>query len=100
MVTFNEPNKNITLDKLVELVESYRNRQFDEEIHKLKDEFGGMEGMAEKLKTSLSNGLVGDDLLRREDAFGTNKKDPPERAGLWSLWLGALDDLMLKILIV
>lgn len=93
-------NLKIFLDQLVELVESYRNRQFDEDIQKLKDEYGGTEGVAEKLKTSLTNGLVGDDLLRREDVFGTNKKDPPERAGLCNLWLGALDDLMLKILIV
>jgi hypothetical protein len=58
-----------------------------------------MDGIAEKLNTDLVKGLLGDDLLKRDAEFGTNKKDPPERARLWNLWLGALDDLMLKILI-
>ena len=100
LVTLKKLIKDISIEKLVDLVECYRDRKFDEDIQKLKDEFGGMEGIADKLKTSLSKGLLGDDLLKREVEFGTNKKDPPERAGLWNLWLGALDDLMLKILIV
>lgn len=91
--------KDICIAKLVDLVESYRNRHFDEDIQKLNNEFGGIEGIADKLNTSLTKGLAGDDLSKRDAEFGTNKKDPPEREGLWNLWLGALDDLMLKILI-
>lgn len=81
-------------------MEGYRCRRFDEEIHSLKDEYGGIETICEKLKTSPTNGLKGDDLLKRDDAFGSNKKEPPQRASFCSLFLGALDDLMLKVLIV
>lgn len=36
----------------------------------------------------------------RERAFGTHYKDPPKRTPFWKLLLVALDDFMLKILIV
>lgn len=91
---------NSCIDELVELVESYRNRQFDEDFQMLKDKFGGNEGLARKLRSSITDGLLGDDFAKRDAAFGSNMKEPPERSGFWSLFLGALDDLMLKVLIV
>jgi P-type Ca2+ transporter type 2B len=81
-------------------VESYRNRKFDEDITMLKDEFDGNEGLARKLKSSVTDGLLGDDFAKRDQAFGDNKKEPPRRSGFWRLFLDALDDLMLKVLIV
>jgi len=90
----------LTLDELVEFVDSYRTRHFDEDIQILKDKFDGIEGLTRKLRTSASDGLLGDDLAKRDSKFGSNKKDPPQRSGFWSLFMDALDDLMLKVLIV
>lgn len=88
------------IDDLVNLVESYRTRTFDEDMKMLKDEFGGPEGLAAKVNTNLSDGLLGNDFAKRDAHFGSNQKDPPQRSGFWSLFIEALDDLMLKILIV
>ena len=88
------------LDELVKLVESYRGREFDEDFQMLKDRFDGNEGLARKLRSSVTEGLLGDDFNKRENTFGHNRKDPPVRSTFFSLLMGALDDLMLKILIV
>ena len=88
------------IEKLVELVESYRNRQFDEDITMLRDSFGSEQGIAQKLNANLKDGLLWDDFLLRDANFGTNKKTPPQQTGFWALFTMALDDLMLKILIV
>jgi magnesium-transporting ATPase (P-type) len=40
------------------------------------------------------------DFLEREQVFGTNKKPPPKRVSFFSLFFGALDDFMLKLLLV
>ena len=66
----------------------------------LKDEFNGAEGLAELLETNTHEGLVPNDLEERDLAFGTNKKDPPKRTPFCKLVLMALDDLMLKVLLV
>lgn len=46
------------IEKLVELVESYRNRQFDEDITMLRDSFGSEQGIAQKLNANLKDGLL------------------------------------------
>ena len=88
------------LDSLINLVESYRNRKFDEDLKYLNQELEGINGLSKKLKTSVDGGIKGDDLEQRDEQFGTNKKDPPPRTGLCKLFIMAMDDLMLKILIV
>jgi magnesium-transporting ATPase (P-type) len=45
-------------------------------------------------------GLNMQDRKAREKYYGNNKKKEIEREGFWNMWWGALDDLMLKILIV
>ena len=71
----------IKMNDLVNLVEEYRNRKFDEDLKMLKDTFGGVEGIAEKLFSSTTDGIMGDDLDERDLAFGSNAKDPPVRTG-------------------
>lgn len=66
----------------------------------LKDKFDGNEGLARKLRSSVSEGLLGDDFYKRDKTFGDNKKEPTVRSTFFSLFMEALDDLMLKILIV
>jgi len=40
------------------LIESYRNRDFDEDIQHLKEKFGDNEGLARQLRTSITDGLL------------------------------------------
>ena len=68
------------IEELVELVESYRSRTFDEDITKLKEEYGGEEGLASRIKSNISDGILGDDLELRDSVYGTNRKDPPTRS--------------------
>ena len=91
---------NVKLQELVDLVELYRNRKFDDDLRSLKEDFGGVEGLAQKLFSNTQDGITGDDLEERDKAFGSNAKEPPKRTGFCKLMLMALDDLMLKVLIV
>lgn len=52
------------------------------------------------LGSNTYSGLTGQDFKARIKQYGHNKKKEIEREGLWAMWIGALDDLMLKILIV
>lgn len=56
--------------------------------------------MAEKLHVSLDRGLTPVDLDERERVFGTNKKDPVKRTPFCTLFFGALEDFMLRLLLV
>jgi hypothetical protein len=59
----------------------------------------GIKSICEKLKVDLKTGLTGEDFLLRTEFFGNNFR-PPLKAKTWiSLFLGALDDFMLKVLI-
>ncbi len=90
----------IKLSTLVDLIESYRNRKYDEDIKFIKEQLSGMEGLAQSLETDLNDGLVPNDLDERDLAFGSNAKEPAKRTPFCKLLLMALDDLMLKVLIV
>ena len=90
----------ITLDQLVSVVENYRNRKFDEDITVLKHKHEGIDGLWDRLKTSIKGGIDVMTLQDREDDFGSNKKDPQKISGFWYLFFSAMNDFMLKILIV
>lgn len=90
----------VKVKDLVDLVELYRNRTFDEDLKALKLEYDGVEGLASKLFSHPNDGIVPNDLEERDQAFGSNAKDPPKRTGFCKLMLMALDDFMLKVLIV
>jgi len=60
----------------------------------------GMQGLADGIRTSYQSGLQPIDFDQREAHFGTNKKPPAKRVSFCKLFLGALDDFMLKLLIV
>lgn len=59
-----------------------------------------MEGLASDLKTDYEKGLSPLDFDKRDEQFGSNKKPPPKRTPFYKLFLGALDDFMLKLLLV
>lgn len=90
----------IKISELVDLIELYRSRTFDEDLKSLRNDFGGIEGLAEKLYSHPKDGIVPIDLEERDRAFGSNKKDKLKRKSFCRLMWEALDDLMLKVLIV
>jgi len=59
-----------------------------------------MPGLCEKLHTSIDKGLTPTDFEARAAHFGSNYKAPPKMTPYWRLFLGALDDFMLRFLLV
>jgi hypothetical protein len=59
-----------------------------------------VDGLLKSLRTNLEKGLTPHDLEDRVRHFGTNKKDPPERTPYWKFFIKAIDDFMLKLLLV
>lgn len=62
--------------------------------------YGGVEGLAETLKVNLKKGLLEFDFNERDQHFGSNYRAPQKRNPFCKLFIGALDDFMLKILMV
>ena len=60
----------------------------------------GIYGLQEKLRTSIERGLTPIDFKEREEHFGSNFKAPGKRTPFCKLFFGALDDFMLKLLLV
>ena len=48
----------------------------------------------------LKKGLTGSDLTERREHFGSNELEKPEVEGFWAKFWDALQDFMLKVLIV
>ena len=59
-----------------------------------------MGAIQQGLATNYNEGLTPVDFAEREQAFGTNKKPPNKKVSFFSLFFGALDDFMLKLLLV
>jgi len=60
----------------------------------------GLAGLAESLKTNYETGLIPTDFDDRNEQYGSNKKPPRKRTPFYKLFFGALDDFMLKLLLV
>lgn len=71
----------VSLSQLVDLVESYRNRKFDDDISMLKHKFEGLDALSDKLKTNTKGGIDETTVIDREVEFGSNRKDPPKISG-------------------
>jgi hypothetical protein len=63
----------VELEELIELVESYRNRLFDEDIKFIQEKYDNAEGLSMKLKTKIKDGLKWDDFEERDIEYGNNK---------------------------
>ncbi len=85
--------------QLEDIVEKYIQRTFDEEIAHIQA-CKGPEHIAFSCGSHIQNGIASKSERSREQFYGHNKNKEVEREGFWNMWLGALDDLMLKILIV
>lgn len=90
----------VTKDSLKKMVDCYRQRKYIEDITYMKDELNGSEGLRDALQTSIELGASTLSIEGRKMAFGSNHKEGPQRTKFCDLLLGALDDFMLKILIV
>lgn len=96
-------NANFKVDakKLISLCDAYKKRKYIEELEILNNELGGAEGLLDALQIGDYNkGISVESLEVRERVFGTNHKEPPGRSGFCNMVLAALDDFMLKLLII
>jgi magnesium-transporting ATPase (P-type) len=59
-----------------------------------------MQGIAQNLRTNFEVGLTPIDFEQRNEQYGSNKKPPMKRTPFFTLFFGALDDFMLKLLLV
>jgi magnesium-transporting ATPase (P-type) len=82
------------------LVEKYRQRKYVDDIDYIKGELKGINGLLESLDVTLEKGISLESIADRTEVFGTNHKDPPGRTPFLTLLLDALDDFMLKLLLV
>jgi magnesium-transporting ATPase (P-type) len=63
-------------------------------------EIVGCAGLCEKLHVTVDRGLTPTDFEERANLFGSNYKAPPKITPYWRLFLGALEDFMLRFLLV
>ena len=82
------------------MVECYRQRKYVEDIEFLKGELKGSATLLEALEVDPEQGIHSNSLEARTEVFGSHHKDPPKLTPFFVLVLGALDDFMLKLLIV
>lgn len=62
--------------------------------------FLGVDGISNKLKVNVNTGISGDSFVTRTEFFGNNYREPLSAKGFCTIFLEALDDFMLKVLIV
>ena len=87
-------------DKLIHLIEAYRQRKYVDDMDYITEKLGGVSGLLDALQVDPKQGISPKELDIREKVFGTNYKAPMERTPFCTLLFAALDDFMLKILIV
>jgi hypothetical protein len=96
-------NANFKVDKkkLIDICDAYKRRKYIEDLDIIINELGGIEGLLDALQIEdFNKGISTTSLEIRERVYGTNHKDPPGRTGFCNMVLDALDDFMLKLLIV
>jgi magnesium-transporting ATPase (P-type) len=87
---------------LVSLVSAYQERSFAEDVERLQERAESVEWLVDALASHPRNGISSaeEDLAARRRAFGTNEKAVKEPQSFFSLLIEALDDFILKILLV
>jgi len=90
----------VTAEELRTIIEKYRQREYVDDLDYIENHLGGVESILDKLDLDPTAGASANSLGAREAAFGTNFKPPPQRTGFCVLLYQALDDFMLKLLIV
>lgn len=85
---------------MVDIVECYRQRKFDEDLKIIEEKYTDIAGLATMLRSDVKRGITAADFESRDQHFGSNEKKASERTPFCTLFLGALNDFMLKVLIV
>lgn len=93
-------NYGISVDTLKSLVNKYKQRENGYEDLDFFEQNGGERWLEKGLQTDFQNGISENSIPMREKYFGHNKKDKVKIKGFLALCWEALDDLILKILIV
>lgn len=52
------------------------------------------------MRTDLKNGLQEEDFQKRENFFGSNRKDKIVVPSIWRFFLNAFEDILLKVLLI
>ena len=90
---------NTSVQELLNLVESYRQRKLAEDIEAIANE-GGLESFQEKLKTSFRSGLNStDDHTERVRIFGSNRPAKEKSKSYFEICKEVLTDPILRILL-
>lgn len=82
----------------MDLVGTYKTREFDEDIRAVAD-LGGPDVIVEKLNSDKNKGITEGDLYERGDFYGDNNRDDLVAQHCCMILKDALDDFMLKLLI-
>jgi magnesium-transporting ATPase (P-type) len=90
----------VSAEDLIALIDEYKKRKYVDDITYIDEKLKGMDSLLDALCVDPARGIDTKTIMDREKVFGTNRKDPPTRTPFWELLFGALDDIMLKILMV
>jgi magnesium-transporting ATPase (P-type) len=93
-------NFKVTKEQLIKLVECYRQRTYVEDLDYIQDALQGPAQLLASVDCSADQGIQTSTCDARVACFGSNHKDPPTRTPFCQLLYAALDDFMLKLLIV
>ena len=85
---------------LIDLVEKYRQRKYIDDIDYIQNELQGIDHLLDSMAVSATSGITTASLAVREQAYGHNRKESPTLTPFCHMVLAALDDFMLKLLIV
>jgi calcium-translocating P-type ATPase len=90
----------ISKEELRKLVEAWRARQGPADEVQIIQDAGGNAWLESGLATCFENGLKKSEIEQRRLDYGSNYKDVEEPPSFWELFVGALNDFTLIILIV
>ncbi len=90
----------IQVNELTDLVNKYMQREHGSDDVDFMESKGGEQWLANGLLTDMKNGISPESINEREAYFGTNKKDKIEVPSLFAFMMDALEDFMLRILLV
>jgi Ca2+ transporting ATPase len=91
-----------TKEELVAIVSAYQERSFADDVDRLAERAETVDWLVEGLASHPRNGISSseEELSARRRTFGTNEKTVKEPQSFCSLFLEAMDDFILKILLV
>ena len=93
-------NFGISVNTLKEIVNKWLQREHGSDDIDMVQEQGGVNWLEKGLNSSIKNGIDTSSLDDRKRFFGSNEKEKIRVKGFWELSWIALDDLILRILLV